>query len=83
MLKLKNKHHLELPHFSFSIPHQMQLSPVVADDDELASAINNDPIDHDNNWVLGDPDTQELEKYWQKVERDLKSDPEWVDFSNN
>lgn len=83
MLKLKNKHHLDFPHITFSMPHSMQLSPVAADDDELSAAIINDPVDHDNNWVLGDPDSQELEQYWQRVEDDVKNDPEWIRFSED
>lgn len=82
MLKLKNKHHLDFPHLTFSLPHQMQLSPVMDDGDEITAAIVNDPIDHDNNWELVErPDSEELERYWQRVEEDVKNDPEWVHFA--
>lgn len=79
MLKLKNKHHLDFPHLTFSMPHSMQLSPVTDDDDELTAAIVHDPIDHDDDWELVErPDTNELESYWEKVERDVRNDPEWL-----
>lgn len=82
MLKLKRTHHLSLPRLSFSWLHSMKLSKVSSDDDELAKAIDNDPVDHDNNWQLTDrPDTEELEQYWTNVEDEIKSDPEWIDFA--
>lgn len=83
MLQLKNKHHLDFPHLTFSMPHHMQLSPIADDDDdELTAAIVHDPIDHDNNWELVErPDADELERYWDKVERDVQNDPEWFRFS--
>ena len=83
MLQLKNKHHLDFPHITFPSFHPMQLSPVADDDDELTAAIVNDPVDHDNNWQLADPDTKELEKFWASVEDDVKNDPEWVHFSED
>jgi len=83
MLHLKNKHHLDFPHITFPSLHSMQLSPVADDDDELTAAIVNDPMDHDDNWQLGDPDTKELEKFWSTVEEDVKNDPEWTDFSKD
>ena len=81
MLHLKHKHHLDFPHITFPM-HPMQLSPVADDDDELTAAIVNDPDAHDDNWVLGDPDNQELEKFWTSVEDDVRHDPEWFRFSD-
>lgn len=78
-----NKHHLHLPHIPLPSLHTMQLSPVADDDDELTTAIINDPVTHDNNWQLGDPDTKELEKFWSDVEDDVRNDPEWVRFSED
>lgn len=82
MLKLKHTYHLDFPHITFTMPHSMSLTDVPTDDDELARAIVDDPIDHDDNWQLTDrPDTEELEQYWTTVEDEIKSDPEWVDFA--
>ena len=82
MLKLKHTHHLELPHLSLGLPRHMDLSSVPSDSDELAQAIDNDPIDHDNNWQLtNQPDTEALEQYWTTVEDEIKNDPEWTDFA--
>lgn len=84
MLKIKPEHHLDFPHLTFSLPHVMELSRPAEDSDELARAISNDPEDHDNNWELTDhPDTTELEQYWEKVEEDIKNDPEWINFSED
>ena len=78
MLQLKHKHHLDFPHITLPSFHTMQLSPVVDDDDdELARAISSDPITHEDNWVLGDPDSRELSEFWAHVEDDLRHDPEW------
>jgi hypothetical protein len=80
MLKI-NHHHKSFHLPQFSIPHSMQLSPVALDDDELTLAIENDPIDHDNNWQLSErPDPVELaheEATWEKIIDDVRNDPEW------
>lgn len=84
MLRLKRKHKINFPSITELLPHSMQLSPVIADDDELSQAIANDPIDHDNRWTLTErPETGQLEQYWDNVVADIKSDPSWVDFSND
>lgn len=84
MLKLKHKHHFDLPHISFSTS-RMQLSPVpVDDDDELTQAIVQDPVDHDDVWELSErPDTDELTQFWSEVETDVANDPEWFKFSDD
>ena len=82
MLKLKHKHHIDFPYITFTPLHSMALSEVSLDTDELAQAIVNDPIDHDDNWQLTEnTDTEELEQYWATVEEEIKNDPEWVDFA--
>ena len=87
MLSLKKhyKNHFTLPSLNSLVPRAMELSPVgAADGDELADAIVNDPVSHDNRWVLEDrPDTDQLEAFWSAVEADIKSDPAWVDFSKD
>lgn len=83
MLRLKRKRQINFPTIAQLFPHQMQLSRVVADGDELTQAIVNDPVDHDNNWILTErPETGELEQYWENVEADIKNDPSWVSFTN-
>lgn len=82
MLRLKHKHHLDFPHMSFSMPRGMELSPVAADDDELAQAIDNDVRVQENDWELVErPDTVELEEFWRHVQDDVRTDPDWIDFS--
>jgi hypothetical protein len=83
MLKIKQKHHISLPHIQFSSA-PMVFEPVTADDDELTSAINNDPLDSDNNWQLNErPDTNELVAFWTEVEQDVANDPKWFKFSED
>lgn len=79
MLKLSKHHYLSLPEFGLSMPRKMQLEPIPVDDgDELTQAISRDSAEHDDNWELSErPDTNELESYWQHVEADMQSDPEW------
>lgn len=62
----------------------MAFEPVSVDDDELTSAINNDPLDNDNNWQLNErPDTNELIAFWSEVEQDVASDPTWFKFNED
>jgi hypothetical protein len=81
MLKLKNKHHLD---FSYVVErvkpsHKLELAPVPVDDDELAQAIDNDPVVHDDRWELSErPDAAELTKFWEDVVTEVKQDPEWT-----
>jgi hypothetical protein len=83
MLEIKPKFHLSLPSLSLRQPKTLQLSPVVDDDDELTTAVQADPIDHDDNWQLTDrPDEAELDQFWTKVEDDVKKDPSWFTFDN-
>ena len=86
MLKLKHSHQLHLPHLALPTVQARQLSPGTIDDrDELAAAIANDPVTHDNNWVLTDtPDQAEIEKsekLWDEIVEDVRHDPEWFNFS--
>ena len=83
MLKMKHKHHLDFPHITLSA-HQMELSPVLADSDELTQAILDDPIAHDDDWELNErPDTQELTQFWSEVEADVANDPKWFRFEED
>lgn len=83
MLQIKHKHHIKLPHLSFSSP-SMQLSPVPIDDDELTQAIVTDSQNHDNQWELNErPDMGELTEFWSEVEADVQNDPEWFRFSED
>lgn len=82
MLRIKHKHRLSLPHLTFHMPHTMQLSPVMADDDELVQEIDAQAAVHENDWELVErPDTNELEQFWITVEDDVKNDPEWNHFA--
>lgn len=71
MLKIKSGYHLDFPHITFDMPHQMQLSAVPADDDELVQDIANDPLTHDDMWQLEErPDGSELAAYLDSVTND-------------
>lgn len=81
MLKMKHSHHIELPHLNLGT-HQMELSPVPVNDDELTQAILDDPVMHDDVWELSErPDSTELTQFWDEVEADVANDPEWFKFS--
>ena len=84
MLKLKRSHHFSLPHLTLpAAPVQFQPVPIT-DDDELARAIVDDTIEHDNQWELSErPDMGELTKFWSEVEEDVAHDPEWFKFSED
>jgi hypothetical protein len=83
MLKIKHTHHISLPHLQFSNA-PMAFEPVTADDDELTTAIDNQPLDSDDNWQLNErPDTNELVAYWTEVEQDVANDPKWIKFSED
>ncbi|HET6622346.1 MAG TPA: hypothetical protein VFG56_00225 [Candidatus Saccharimonadales bacterium] len=82
MLVLKHKHHLDFPHLTFNLPRAMSLSPVMADDDTLVKSIDRDADELDNNWTLNErPDSSDLERFWQRVTSEIKTDPDWVDFT--
>ena len=81
MLEIKN-HHMHFPEFHLELPHKVELATVAfkANEiaDELAKAIVNDPIDHDNNWTLEERlDASKLEAFWDGVLKDAKNDPDW------
>lgn len=84
MLALKHKHQLDFPHLTFSLPKAMELSPVRADDDPLVRNIDADADQLDNNWTLSErPDSQDLERFWQRVTNEIKADPDWADFATD
>lgn len=84
MLKIRKKF---LPHLTFTLPFttaQLQLSPVVSEDDELIQDIENDSIKKGGNWTLSDdPDVEGLERYWNNVQNDIANDPEWFHFAED
>lgn len=83
MLKLKHTYHLDFPHITWS-PKQMELSPVLADNDELTQAIERDNVARDDAWELSErPDMGELTEFWNHVEQDVASDPQWFRFEND
>lgn len=84
MLKIKQKFHLTLPHLPSLWPHTLQLSPPEAENDELIEAIDEEMLQHDDDWQLSErPDTKELTQYWEKVEDDIQHDPEWIQVDEN
>lgn len=83
MLKIKNTHHLSLPHLNLS-SSPMQFSPITGDSDELTQAIDSYTAEHDNRWELNErPDIGELTEFWTTVEADVANDPEWFKFSED
>lgn len=75
MLTLKHHHQLHFPTLSATRP--LRMSPVVSEDDELISS-------DDDHWTLEQrPDTDELSRYWNRVEADIASDPEWIHFDDD
>jgi len=74
------KHHI----FKFFAPaHQLQFSPVSADNDELTQAIEADYKSTDRNWHLEPhPDVRQLDEFWTQVQQDLHADPTWHRFSD-
>lgn len=86
MLHIKQKYHLSLNLSHLHAPSPMQFAPVTVHepDDELMSAIANDPVEHDNTWELSEhPDTQALEQFWSQVSDDVSHDPEWYTFTDD
>lgn len=76
----KRKFSLTLPQLSLGTK-PVELSPVIADDDELTRDIASDPDVHDDNWELSErPDGQQLETFWNSVEQDIARDPTWFRF---
>ena len=87
MLEIKH-HHMHFPELHLELPRKVELATVAfkANElaDELASAILNDPIDHDNNWTLEErPDPGKLEAFWDQVVEDVQNDPEWSTFAED
>ena len=83
MLEIKQKHSIHLPHLE--LPRHMELSPVpISDDDELSLAINNDPAQRDDIWQLSErPEIGALTEFWEKVQEDIRQDPEWFSFNDD
>lgn len=81
MLKIKKSFHT--PSLLGKSSPQLALSSVSSEDDELIQAIESDQRVHDDDWTLTPtPDAVDLENYWDKVERDIESDPEWFKFAD-
>ena len=76
-------------HFTFfasptTATHQLALSPILDDDDELIQEINNQAAQHDDNWSLTPtPDTEQLASFWQGVQKDIENDPLWERFDDS
>ncbi len=82
MLKIKKALHLPVSISKRST--QLALSSVSSEDDELIQAIESDQRVHDDDWTLTPvPDANDLENYWDKVERDIENDPEWFKFADD
>jgi len=82
MLKITRSHHFALPH-TMRGARPLLLSTPGTESDELIKSIENDRATHGNDWTLtGDPDVKGLEKFWNKVESDIASDPEWFQFAD-
>ncbi|HEX6258108.1 MAG TPA: hypothetical protein VFZ48_01355 [Candidatus Saccharimonadales bacterium] len=72
------KTNMQLPFFNRI---QLQTQPI-DDGDELAQAITDDPVLHDNNWELTEtPDADALVAFWDEVATDIRKDPDWNDFT--
>ncbi len=81
MLSLK-KHIAKFKNPFLPSAHQLSLSTVQADDDELTQSIENQYSSSDYHWQLEvAPDTDTLNRFWSGVEDDLKHDPNWIDFN--
>ncbi|PID30202.1 hypothetical protein CR983_03035 [Candidatus Saccharibacteria bacterium] len=82
MLTIK-KPYIRLPASLFVHTGTMQLSPVVSDNDELTSQIDNRAATDDDLWQL-DPaiDSEELERNWAHVQSDIEKDPSWFTFDD-
>ncbi len=79
MLHLNHSFNFHLPHFTSS--KELQLSPIVSEDDELIQDIEQSA---GQTWELVDaPDVQGLTQFWTGVEDDLRGDPTWFAFSND
>lgn len=80
MLKINHSHHIDFPHLSLGVPHEMQLSQVPVDQDELVQDIAHDVVDHDDNWELTErPDGNELALYLQNI---VSEDPDKINFAS-
>lgn len=57
---------IQIPSFS---GRSLQLSPVVAEDDELIAAIDSEAIRHDDTWQLeATADAENLQQFWASVD---------------
>lgn len=87
MLQIKQKFHLTLPRLTGWTRHHVALTPEEPENDELIEAIATDVAAHDDSWRLTEqPNAQEvreLTSYWDKVEDDIRHDPEWKTISES
>ena len=84
MLQIKQKFHVRLPHFRPLWSHKLEFSKPEPENDELIEAINDEVEVNDDDWQLVErPDTKELVQYWDKVEDDVRHDPEWKNISES
>lgn len=82
-MRLNHSRHFHMPHVDLHTT-RMELSPVLADDDELSLAIDNEVSARENDWELEErPDTTQLDAFWSEVQQDIRKDPDWVDFSKD
>ena len=83
MLEIKPKLKFKIPDSFLASSPAMKFASVV-DDEGLTEAITEDADIHDDNWRLTEhPDTDELERYWTKIQQDVKNDPEWFVFTDD
>lgn len=83
MLKIKHKHHITLPSLP-TLKKPLAFDPILAENDELAEAIDNSPRERDDTWELNErPDMGELTEFWNTVEADVANDPTWFKFSED
>lgn len=83
MLAIKKSFRSYLPQLHFGVS-SMQLSAVRTESDELIQEIENDIARHDDNWTLEvTPDTERLEQDWERIQKDIEHDPEWVTFGDD
>ena len=80
MLKIHSTTHLTIPHLQLK-EHQLTLSPVKSENDELIEAIEAES--QGEQWYLGDLDSHNLTAFWSGVEEELAHDPERLTFAED
>lgn len=62
--------------------HTAKFQAPAQDDDELIQMINQDASVERVGWEMtGDVEGEQLENFWNKVEKDISNDPEWLTFA--